>query len=37
LRFLTWRSIKVLYAQSAIGIGWAVLQALCSMPSITPP
>jgi lipopolysaccharide transport system permease protein len=31
LRFLTWRSIKVLYAQSAIGIGWAVLQPLCSM------
>ncbi len=31
LRFLTWRSIKVLYAQSAIGIGWAVLQPLASM------
>jgi lipopolysaccharide transport system permease protein len=31
LRFLTWRSIKVLYAQSAIGIGWAVLQPLFSM------
>ena len=31
LWFLTWRSIKVLYAQSAIGIGWAVLQPLCAM------
>ncbi len=31
LRFLVWRSIKVLYAQSAIGIGWAVLQPLASM------
>jgi lipopolysaccharide transport system permease protein len=30
LRFLTWRSIKVLYAQSAIGIGWAILQPLFS-------
>jgi lipopolysaccharide transport system permease protein len=25
-RFLTWRSIKVRYAQSAVGIGWAVMQ-----------
>ncbi|MFN7734471.1 MAG: ABC transporter permease [Pirellula sp.] len=31
LRFLTWRSIKVLYAQSAIGIGWAILQPLFTM------
>jgi lipopolysaccharide transport system permease protein len=31
LYFLTFRSIKVLYAQSAIGIGWAVLQPLCAM------
>ena len=31
LYFLTFRSIKVMYAQSAIGIGWAVLQPLCSM------
>ena len=31
LWFLTWRSIKVLYAQTAIGVGWAVLQPLCSM------
>ena len=29
--FLTWRNIKVLYAQSAIGIGWAVIQPLFSM------
>jgi len=25
-RFLTWRSIKVRYAQSAVGIGWAIIQ-----------
>jgi lipopolysaccharide transport system permease protein len=31
LWFLTWRSIKVLYAQSAIGIGWAVLQPVSTM------
>ena len=31
LWFLTWRNIKVLYAQSVIGIGWAVLQPLFSM------
>lgn len=31
LYFLTFRSIRVMYAQSAIGIGWAVLQPLCSM------
>lgn len=31
LWFLTWRSVKVLYAQSAIGIGWAVIQPLFSM------
>lgn len=30
-RFLVWRNIKVLYAQSAIGIGWAVIQPLFSM------
>lgn len=24
--FLTWRSVKVRYAQSAVGIGWAVVQ-----------
>ena len=30
-RFLIWREIKVRYAQSAIGIGWAVIQPLCSM------
>jgi len=29
--FLVWRSIKVRYAQSAIGIGWAVIQPLFSM------
>jgi lipopolysaccharide transport system permease protein len=29
--FLVWRSVKVRYAQSAIGIGWAVIQPLFSM------
>lgn len=29
--FLIWRNIKVRYAQSAIGIGWAVLQPVASM------
>ncbi|MGF1606309.1 MAG: ABC transporter permease [Rhodothalassiaceae bacterium] len=29
--FLTWRNIKVRYAQSAIGVGWAVIQPLASM------
>ena len=29
--FLTWRSIKVRYAQSAIGVGWAVIQPVFSM------
>jgi lipopolysaccharide transport system permease protein len=27
-QFLTWRMIKVRYAQSAIGIGWAIIQPL---------
>lgn len=30
-RFLVWRSIKAKYAQSALGIGWAVVQPLFSM------
>lgn len=29
--FLTWRSVKVRYAQSVIGIGWAVIQPVFSM------
>lgn len=29
--FLIWRNVKVRYAQSAIGVGWAVLQPLASM------
>ena len=29
--FLTWRHIKVRYAQSALGIGWAVVQPLFYM------
>jgi lipopolysaccharide transport system permease protein len=34
-RFLIWREIKVRYAQSAIGIGWAVIQPVCSMVIFT--
>lgn len=30
-RFLVWRQVKVRYAQSAIGIGWAVIQPVFSM------
>lgn len=30
-RFLIWRQIKVLYAQTALGIGWAVIQPVFSM------
>lgn len=30
-RFLIWRQIKVRYAQSAIGVGWAIIQPLFSM------
>ncbi|XZE54250.1 ABC transporter permease [Planctomycetaceae bacterium SH139] len=30
-RFLIWRQIKVRYAQSAIGIGWAIIQPVFSM------
>jgi lipopolysaccharide transport system permease protein len=30
-RFLTWRSIQVRYAQSAVGVGWAVIQPLFQM------
>jgi lipopolysaccharide transport system permease protein len=29
--FLTWRDVKVRYKQTAIGIGWAVLQPLITM------
>ncbi|MDB4540240.1 ABC transporter permease [bacterium] len=35
LRFLVWRQIKVRYAQSAIGIGWALIQPLVSMVVFT--
>lgn len=31
LRFLVWRDVKVRYAQSAIGIGWAIIQPVFSM------
>jgi lipopolysaccharide transport system permease protein len=30
-RFLVWREVKVRYAQSAIGIGWAFIQPVFSM------
>lgn len=33
--FLVWRSIKVRYAQSALGVGWAVIQPLFSMVVFT--
>lgn len=29
--FLTWRTIRVQYAQSALGIGWAIIQPLFQM------
>lgn len=31
LRFLTWRHLRVRYAQSALGIGWAIVQPLASV------
>ena len=31
LYFLTWREIKVRYKQTAIGVGWAILQPLFTM------
>jgi lipopolysaccharide transport system permease protein len=34
-RFLVWRSVKARYAQSTIGIGWAVIQPLFSMVVFT--
>ena len=34
-RFLIWRQIKVRYAQSAIGFGWAIIQPLFSMVLFT--
>ena len=34
-RFLVWRQIKVRYAQSILGIGWAVIQPLFSMVIFT--
>jgi homopolymeric O-antigen transport system permease protein len=30
-RFLTWRAVRVRYAQSAVGVGWAVIQPLFQM------
>ncbi|WLD12421.1 ABC transporter permease [Planctellipticum variicoloris] len=35
LRFLTWRSIKARYAQSAVGLGWVVIQPLFTMLTFT--
>jgi lipopolysaccharide transport system permease protein len=34
-RFLVWREVKVRYAQSAVGIGWALIQPLSSMVIFT--
>jgi lipopolysaccharide transport system permease protein len=34
-RFLIWRQVKVQYAQSALGIGWAIIQPLFSMAVFT--
>lgn len=31
LRFMVWRDVKARYAQSAIGIGWAIIQPVFSM------
>jgi lipopolysaccharide transport system permease protein len=31
LFFLAWRDVKVLYKQTALGIGWAILQPIISM------
>ena len=35
LLFLTWRSVKVRYAQSALGVGWAVIQPVAQMVVFT--
>jgi lipopolysaccharide transport system permease protein len=35
LRFLTWRSIKIRYTQSAMGIGWAIVQPVFQMIMFT--
>jgi lipopolysaccharide transport system permease protein len=35
LRFLTWRSVKIRYTQSAMGIGWAIIQPLFQMIMFT--
>lgn len=31
LLFMVWRNIKIRYAQSAIGVGWAIIQPVASM------
>jgi lipopolysaccharide transport system permease protein len=35
LTLLTWRTVRVRYAQSAIGIGWAIIQPLFQMVMFT--
>jgi lipopolysaccharide transport system permease protein len=35
LRFLTWRNIKIRYTQSAMGIGWAIIQPMFQMIMFT--
>ncbi|QDT14188.1 Teichoic acid translocation permease protein TagG [Alienimonas californiensis] len=34
-RFLVWRGIKAQYAQSAVGIGWAVIKPLATVATFT--
>jgi lipopolysaccharide transport system permease protein len=34
-RFLTWRTIRVRYSQSAVGVGWAIVQPLFQMITFT--
>jgi lipopolysaccharide transport system permease protein len=35
LFFLIWRDVKVRYKQTAIGVGWAILQPLMTMVIFT--
>ncbi len=35
LTLLTWRTIRVRYAQSAVGLGWAIIQPLFQMVMFT--
>jgi lipopolysaccharide transport system permease protein len=35
LYFLAWRDLKARYAQTLIGVGWAIVQPLCTMAILT--